>query len=101
GVQPEHRIVRGFGPTSGPTDEGPPYQSSPDVECREVPGSEGQEDKIMKYCRRHINDQKLWWPGNDCHNAASRVLRNAGFVPPTSRRWNPYDSISITSPWFY
>jgi hypothetical protein len=86
----------GLGNTSSPTDTGPGTKDG-DTSCSKVPDSDGDESWIMTYCRKHINDQKLWWPGNDCHTAAKRILDDLGFQPPLIQRWNPGEQMF----WYY
>ena len=87
--------VYGYGESSGPTDEGPPYMHSQDVECREVSGSAGNEDQIMGHCRNKVNNRG-WWPvGNDCHTAAECILSDLNYPTPPHNRWNPDEQPTV------
>jgi RHS repeat-associated protein len=86
------------GATSGPTDAGPignegsgPEYSSGDVECYPVPGSQGNENSIMQYCRNHVNNQPNCPGLYDCHSATCRMLRDLGYQIPPTRRLNDDD----------
>jgi len=88
----------GTGATSGPTDAGPignegsaPVYTRGDVECYPVAGSQGRENDIMEYCRRHVNNQPNCPGIFDCHSATCRILRDLGYPVPPTRRLNDDD----------
>jgi hypothetical protein len=66
---------RDIGPVAGQTNSLPS-----DTEALPIAGSAGYEDKVMAYARKHINDQTLWWPGNDCHTAVETVLKRFPYL---------------------
>jgi RHS repeat-associated protein len=89
--------LSGYGATSGPTDAGPSSKDG-DTACKKIDGSAGNEDRIMDYCRHHINDQRFWWPArNDCHTASQRIVQHFGLTAPPADRWNPIEQRF----WFY
>jgi hypothetical protein len=68
-------------------------------DCNFIPGSEGREYDLMKYCRDHANDG-MWFPGvNDCHNATEETVESNGLEYPEApggRLGSPYDEDSWT-----
>ncbi len=95
------------GKNSGPTDTGPidlgrfsdPLFNikHPDVLCTPIPGTQSQEDRIMRYCEKKINS-KVWFfiPGkNDCQTACDRTLQALNLPSPPHPRFNPGDEEKI------
>lgn len=79
--------------------------------CSEIPGSAGQEVRIIACCRLNSN-KGTWRPfKNDCHNALSRCLVSLGFtdIPAPGGRAGYCGScqndvfafLSDFSPWYH
>jgi RHS repeat-associated protein len=75
----------------GYSDDGSTY-SDGITECSKVPGSEGNEEALMCYCRKNVNKGVGLLPDvRDCHTRIEDMLNECGFpVPPMSRN-NSYD----------
>ena len=49
--------------------------TSPGTVCREVPGSDGHEDSVMRCCENERKDGGSWFPGiNDCQTLTEHCL---------------------------
>ncbi len=108
------------GRTSHPKDRGPntggpqiPYPYPPpvfppvqlpwnngDYHCVSLPGTDGNEDRIMDHCRRCINAKvNAYVPvANDCHTACDAVLNDLGIGSPPLPKTNPWDIPIIIGP---
>jgi hypothetical protein len=62
--------------------------SNGSFECSPIPGSSGQEQEIMDFCRSQINHRPWLPPFWDCHTSARWCLNNFDLDLPPFRRWN-------------